>query len=570
MNLRGLLAKLPPRTRLYAATGIYGLAGGGIAVLFHLSIHAIYHATFETWASRGTTFFALSTLGLMLGVSLLSGWMVNVRCPEAAGSGIPQLKLAFWKDFGWTSPHIMWVKFLIGSLSVGGGMSLGREGPSVQLAGTMGSWLATKLGLAKQKHRMPAAAGAAAGLAAAFNTPLAAVTFVLEEIIGDLNSRFLGNMLMASLIGALVAHYFLGPEPAFHMALPADASWQVYLLTPWAAAFATLVGVGFQWCSLKIRGWTRTQTLIPAWLLPMAGVLPAWAIGTTVWAKTGHLGVFSLGYDDLSQALAGHLTWQIVTLLLVCKLAATILCYGFGGCGGIFSPTLFLGGMAGLAAAAITQFIVPLHGADASVLAVVGMCACMGAAVRAPVTGILIVFEMTHQFALVLPLMLGALVSQAISRRLLPANFYDTILEQDGHHLHRIIPPRDLESWQQLPASAIANFHPVSLADLRPETLREAFDQHPFANFPCLKDQQVCGVLTRREMERALLMEQDALPEPAVTASPSESIGILQNRLIESGTGLVILCDTQQHLLGVVTLHDLIRAQMAYGGGLEK
>ncbi len=570
MNLGRLLIKLPPRTRLYAATAVYGLAGGGIAVLFHLSIHAIYHATYESWATRGTTFFALSTLSLMLGVSLLSGWLVNVRCPEAAGSGIPQLKLAFWKDFGWTSPRIMWVKFLVGSLSVGGGMSLGREGPSVQLAGTTGSWLATKLGLAKQKHRMPAAAGAAAGLAAAFNTPLAAVTFVLEEIIGDLNSRFLGNMLMASMIGALVAHSFLGPEPAFHMSLPADANWEVYLLTPWAAAFATLVGVGFQWSSLKIRGWTRTQTRVPAWLLPSLGALPAWALGTAVWAKTGHLGVFSLGYDDLSQALSGQLGWQIVVLLLLTKLAATILCYGFGGCGGIFSPTLFLGGMAGLTAAAMTQFLIPLHGADASVLAVVGMCACMGAAVRAPVTGILIVFEMTHQFALVLPLMLGALVSQAISRRLLPANFYDTILEQDGHHLHRIIPPRDLESWQQLPASAIANFHPVVLPDLKPETLRAAFDQHPYANFPCVDNKRVTGVLTRRDMERALLQGEDALPEPAVIATPQESIGVLQNRLIQSGTGLVVLCDAQQNLLGVVTLHDLIRAQAAYGGGLDK
>ena len=203
-------------------------------------------------------------------------------------------------------------------------------------------------------------------------------------------------------------------------------------------------------------------------------------------------------------------------------------------------------------------------------LAVVGMCACMGAAVRAPVTGILIVFEMTHQFALVLPLMLGALVSQAISRRLLPANFYDTILEQDGHHLHRIIPPRDLESWQQLPASAIANFHPVALPDLRPATLRQAFDDYPFANFPCLQDERVTGVVTRRDMERALLQGVDALPEPAVIATPQESIGVLQNRLIQSSTGLVVLCDAQQHLLGVVTLHDLIRAQAAYGGGLEK
>lgn len=570
MNLGRLLAKLPPKARSYTATAIYGLAGGGIAVLFHLAIHAIYHATFETWATKGTAFFGLATLSLTTGVALLSGWLINVRCPEAAGSGIPQLKLAFWKDFGWSPPKVMAMKFFVGSLSVGGGMSLGREGPSVQLAGTLGSWLATRLGLAKQKHRMPAAAGAAAGLAAAFNTPLAAVTFVLEEIIGDLNSRFLGNMLMASLLGALVAHSVLGPEPAFHMSLPADANWRIYVLTPWVALVATLVGVFFQWSSLKIRAWSNTQKRVPRWLLPCLGALPTWAIGFSVWNATGHLGVFSLGYADLSDALAGQLAWQMALLLLATKLAATVLCYGFGGCGGIFSPTLFLGGMAGLAAAEAAQVLVPLHGADAAVLTVVGMCACMGAAVRAPVTGILIVFEMTHQFALVMPLMLGALVSQAVSRRLLPTNFYDTILEQDGHHLHHIIPPRDLASWQQLPASTIANFHPVALPDLEPATLRAAFDAHPFSRFPLVQNNRVTGIISRHDMERALLMGTSPPVETAITSSPTESIGVLQDHLIQSNTGLVALCDEEQRLLGVVTLHDLIRAQAAYGGGLEK
>lgn len=565
-----LLARLPPRTRLYAATAIYGLAGGGIAVLFHLSIHFVYHSTFETWAKQGGSFFVLSTLGLMLGVALLSGWLVNSRCPEAAGSGVPQLKLAFWKDFGWASPKILGVKFVVGTLSIGGGMSLGREGPSVQLAATLGSWLATKLGLAKQKHRMPAAAGAAAGLAAAFNTPLAAVTFVLEEVIGDLNSRFLGNVLMASVLGALVAHGLLGPEPAFKLNMPDEPGWAVYVITPFAAAVAALIGLAFQWSSLWFRGWTKSQKSLPVWALPSLGVLPAWAIGISVWACTGRLGVFSLGYNDLSEALSGHMVWQTAALLLVAKLAATALCYGFGGCGGIFSPTLFLGCMAGLATAGVANFVVPVHGADMAVLAVVGMCACLGAVMRAPVTGILIVFEMTHQFSLVLPLMLGALISQSISRRLTRSNFYDSILEQDGHHIHRIIPPRDLESWQQLPVSAIANFHPVALKDLQPETLRQMFDQHPFANFPCLTDNRVTGVISRKDVERALLIGDDALPEPAVTAMAEESIGEIQNRMIQSGAGLIVLCDEQQNLLGVVTLHDLIRAQMAYGGGLDK
>lgn len=569
MSFPKILAKLPPRTRLYVATALYGLAGGGVAVAFHTVIHEIYGHTFEAWAKDAPDTFIWRTLGLMLGTSLIAGWLVNKRCPEAAGSGIPQLKLAFWKEFGWTSPRIMWVKFVAGALSIGGGMSLGREGPSVQLAGALSSKIATHLGLVKMKHRMPAVAGAAAGLAAAFNTPLAAVTFVLEEIIGDLNSRFLGNILMASVVGALVAHGLLGADPAFDMNIPNESGWIVYLLTPWVAACATMVGLLFQKSSLRLRGWTRTQKRVPVWALPAIGALVTWAIGVTVWKQTGHMGVFALGYTDLSDALSGRIVWQMAALLLVAKLTATVFCYGLGGCGGIFSPTLFFGGMAGLASAGLASFIFPMEGADTLVLAVVGMCACLGAVVRAPVTGILIVFEMTHEFSLVLPLMLGALVSQSISRRMVHANFYEAILEQDGHHLTRIIPPRDLETWQQLPVSAIANFHPVSITDTSKEALHAIFDQHPYANFPVVQNGEIAGVLTRADMERSLLTDSPPEFEPAVTTDPRESIRNIQERIIESNVGMVLLCDEKHNLLGVITLHDLLRAQMSYGQAIE-
>jgi chloride channel protein, CIC family len=391
------------------------------------------------------------------------------------------------------------------------------------------------------------------------------VTLVLEEIIGDLNSRFLGNMLMASILGALVAHGLLGADPAFRMDVPDEPGWEFYVLAPWAAALATFSGLLFQWSSLKLRRWTLTQKRVPPWAVPALGVIPAWALGIGVWLSTNRLGVFGLGYSDLSDALSGHLVWQIAALLLAAKLGATVLCYGCGGCGGIFAPTLLFGGMAGLTAAGLGSLILPVHGADQSMLAVVGMCACLGAVVRAPVTGILIVFEMTHQFSLVLPLMLGALVSQSISRRLMHANFYEAILEQDGHTLTRIIPPRDLESWQQLPVATIANFQPASVPDLELETLQSAFEQHPYAHFPWVEGGCVRGIVSRQDLERALLQKLPVAVHPAATADPQETIRVIQMRLIESGVGLIVLCDARKTLLGVVTLHDLIRAQLAYG-----
>src|SRR5262249_40072113 len=160
---------------------------------------------------------------------------------------------------------------------------LGREGPSVQLASVTASGLARAFGVAKQKHRMPSAAGAAAGLAAAFNTPLAAVTFVLGGILGDLNSRFLGNMMMASVIGALVAEGLLGPHPAFRLDLPEEPGWRAYVLSPFAAVVATLAGILFQKSTLRLRKVVATQKVLPRWLAPVLAALLTWLIGCSVW-----------------------------------------------------------------------------------------------------------------------------------------------------------------------------------------------------------------------------------------------------------------------------------------------
>ena len=171
---------------------------------------------------------------------------------------------------------------------------------------------------------------------------------------------------------------------------------------------AGLVGVYFQKSSLSLRSKMKQAWRIPRWLLPLAGGLITWVLGAGVFWRTGHLGVFSLGYDDLSSALAGDIGWRLAAVLLVAKFVATFTCYGFGGGGGIFSPTLFFGGMIGAVVSGLVGLEWPTSHADMLTLTVVGMSACLGALVGAPVTGILIVFEMTHEFSLVPALMIPA------------------------------------------------------------------------------------------------------------------------------------------------------------------
>lgn len=562
--LSSVFRKLPAQSRPVVATCVYGTTAGLGAVAFGLCIELIYRQTYERLAESSPMTFLVGSFLVILLTSLAVGYLLSNFCASASGSGIPQLKVAFWKDFGYVPWRVAWVKFVAGVLSVGGGCSLGREGPSVQLAGGVASQMAGLIGEPKQNRRLAAAAGAAAGLAAAFNAPLAAVTFVLEEIIEDLNSRFLGGVLLASVLGAFVVHAIVGKQPAFTLAPVETTGWVVYVLTPIVAAVATLVGLVFQRTTLSLRKSRKRFEDIPLWVRPSIGGVITWGLGATVFLLTGSLGVFGLGYSDLSAALSGEYSWKLAGILLVTKLIATVCCYGFGGSGGIFAPLLFFGAMCGIFISGLCEFAIHLSVGEHITLAVVGMSACLGAVVWAPVTGILIVFELTHDFGLVPALMMGALVSSAISRRLSKHNFYDEILVQDGHNLEHVIPPRDLRSWHELPVSAIAHFEPVMMTDLSPEGMRKVLRESPYAQFPVMVDGELQGVLSRTEAERAILEKCAPDLQPAEICPPSEKIRDVQNVLITAPSGLVILKDrTMEKVLGIVTLHDLLRAEVA-------
>jgi chloride channel protein, CIC family len=555
------------KARPILGTCLYGLVASAAAVGFQVAINWLFHFTFGL-ASSGKAFdFIWISFVTIVSTSLLTGWLLNSFAPQAAGSGIPQVKLTFWKEFGYAPRRIAFIKFIAGVLCIGGGQSLGREGPTVQIGSNLSSSLAGVLGVSKQNRRAASAAGAAAGMAAAFNAPLASVAFVLEEIIGDLNSRSLGPVLLASVIGAFAVHAFIGAQPAFALPRIDEPTWRAYLLMPLAAGLSALVGATFQRGALSLRTTARRIRFLPAWSHPLAGGLTTWIVGVAVLLLTARLGVFGLGYDDLTDALNHGLGWRLAVALLVGKFIATIACYGLGGCGGIFSPTLFFGGMCGLLIGAFGGQFFPLTQSDNVLLAVGGMSACLGAVVQAPVTAILIIFEMTHQFALVPGLMLAGLISQLIARAFNHVNFYDEILQQDGHDLRHLIPPRDLRSWQNLPISAMANFNPVIVTHRNDASLVALLRRYPYNRFPVVEDGKLRGIVTRAEVESAVAQNRSLNIEPTVSCQPEVSIRESQALLIQSVTGAITITDRPDgdaKLLGIVTLHDLLRAQTAF------
>lgn len=456
--------------------------------------------------------------------------------------------------------RVVIAKFFAGVISIGGGCSLGREGPTVHIAGALASNIAGWLGIAKQGRRPALLSGAAAGLAAAFNTPLSAITLVLEEIIEDLNNRgFLAQVLIASVTATFVCHIFLGDDPAFVIPSIGHFTGIVYFLVIPVAGFSALVGIGFQKGTLIWRDKIKRIKILPFFLKPAMGAVLNWILGIWVFFAIGKIGVFGLGYDDLEKMLHGGINGPQACILLFAKLAATIAVYAWGGAGGIFSPTLFFGAASGLAFTDLCGMVLHLQPNDRIALTVAGMSACLGAVVRAPITSILIVFEMTHQFSFVPLLMIGTIASQAASRALCRTNFYSEILERDGIEVERHIPPRSLTSLQGRPVSTLTNFSPIFAGSTGRQKLTRLCAEYPYQQFPLLINGQLIGVVHRSKILNS--QSEEIAAEPTETISARATIRDTVARMVENSLSLLVVLSAENIPIGIVTLHDILRLQ---------
>ena len=571
--MRNLLAdyvrKVPAHLRTNLLPLIYGLFGGLAAVVFQKAVSVIFSMFWEMPSQqiqRGV--FAFFSLATILVASIIAGLILTFVSREAAGSGIPQVKVAFWRDFGFMPARVVIAKFFAGAISIGGGCSLGREGPTVHIAGALASNIAGLLGIAKQGRRPALLSGAAAGLAAAFNTPLSAITFVLEEIIEDLNNRaFLAQVLIASVTATFVSHIFLGDNPAFVIPSIGQFSGILYLLVIPTAGLAALAGVAFHLAGVAFQKGTlmwrdkiKRIKHVPFFLKPTVGAAMNWILGILVFFAIAKIGVFGLGYGDLEKMFYGDISGPQAGILLIAKLAATTAVYAWGGAGGIFSPTLFFGAAIGLAFTDFCGLMLHMQVNDRIALTVAGMSACLGAVVRAPITSILIVFEMTHQFSFVPLLMIGTIASQAVSRALCHTNFYSEIIERDGIELERHMPPRSLASLQSRPISTLANFSPIFANSTDRDELQRLCAEYPYQQFPLVIDGQLVGLIDRNKILNNQSSKIEADPAQAIAAHSTISEAVAT--MVENSISLLVVLSAAENTpIGIVTLHDVLRLQ---------
>jgi len=362
-------------------------------------------------------------------MSLVTGFLLFKFFPQARGSGVPQTEAAYHLQPEGLSARIAFGKFVTGVLCIGSGHSMGREGPSVQIgagiAVSVGKWF--RLSPDRARSLIPVASAAA--LSAAFNTPVAAVLFALEEVIGDLNAALLGSTVVASVASVIVERSILGNSPIFHVPeyhLISPAELAAYVLLGFAGAAFSL---GFckgllQLRALFLRLPIQTRIYQPA----IGGVI----IGAILIFFPQVLGV---GYEYVDQALNGGLLLKTMLFLCLAKLIATVVSYASGNAGGIFAPSLYLGAMAGGTMGVLVHRFAPFPTADPGAYAMVGMGTVFAGIIRAPMTSVFMIFELTQDYQVLVPLMIANMISFGISKKYQPVPLYRALLQQDNVHL---------------------------------------------------------------------------------------------------------------------------------------
>jgi CIC family chloride channel protein len=452
------------RQRLLAITIAAGGLCGLAAVTFHLSVAKLYGLFIDRAASaHGHSWIWWTILTPALG-GLVVGLGLTYWVPAAAGSGIPQVKTAYTFRFGGISLKESFGKFVLCAFQLGTGASLGVEGPTVQICAGVSSFLSRIMQLSPENRKRMTSVGMAAGIAAAFNAPIAAVTFTLEELIGSLDQTMLSGVIVAAALAAVVEHSVLGSNPIFQV-----PRLQTYTLTNassliWYALLgllAAIVSVAFTDSLLALRLWFKQRTEIPKWLHPAFGGAATGGIAVIAVLFLHVNGIAGDPYKTLTQALLGNLPVTAMAALCVLKLIATVCSYSSGGSGGIFAPALFMGGMLG-GTVGYLDVTVFHHPADSiSAFAVVGMGAVFAGTVRAPITSILIIFEMTGGYGLVLPMMIANMSAFALARHWRHTPVYEALLEQDGIFLDQRQRPTGPGGNNDLPPEASQDAKPI-------------------------------------------------------------------------------------------------------------
>ncbi len=514
--------------------------------------------------SAGWRRILVPTLG-----AAVTGWLLYRYFPLARGSGIPQTRAAVFIYDGRISLRSVVGKFVCCSTSLASGIALGREGPSVYIGSGLASVVARRLRLSKEQVKWIVPVGGAAALSAAFNTPIAAVLFTLEEIMGDLHAPVLGSVVLAAATSWMVLHLVLGDNPLFHVGayhLVSPGELGVYAVL---GVVGGLASVGFVRLLLWLRHWFARLPASSRWIQPVAGGLTVGLFGLFVPQVLG------VGYDQVERVLNGDVLLKAVALLALLKIIATAVAYASGNAGGIFGPSLFIGAMVGAAVGSVAHMIFPASTAGPGAYALVGMGAAFAGIVRTPLTSVIMIFELTRDYTIIVPLMISNLIAFFISQKLQHEPIYEALARQDGLHL----PTRALQSPTGMWVTTAMRKAPVTLTpEMKVSEALILIDGSDLESLPVADEEGLIGMVRLSDIGAVISPSTQSETIATVMRRASESdgikavkfphvhsdhpLGVALARMGESGHSVlpVVSRANARLLSGVLKLADVLRA----------
>lgn len=535
-----------------------GLGGGFGAVGFRALIGVETQFAFGVVGSRlGAVMGPVSIVAQLAIGGVIAAWLATTFAREAKGHGVPEVMEAVALRAGQMRSRVIAVKALASATSIGFGGSCGREGPIVQIGSAIGSVIGTVARAPAPIVRTLVACGAAAGISATFNAPIGGVFFAAEVILGEFAPRSFAAIVVSSVVAAVIGRASFGNHPsftasAFYLVSPAELGLYAILgvITAfWAAAFVRLL----YFCEDRFEGWRISPMAKAAVGFGCVGIIGIWFPQ-----------IFGVGYNYVDEMLGAHVPAQQSLVLAVLKPVATSLTLGSGGSGGVFAPSLYTGAMLGNAFGRVVHGLFPIWTASSAAYGLVGMAAVFAAAAEAPITAITIVFEMSNDYTIILPLMVCTVISTVIGRRLLGFTIYEMKLVRRGIDWARARRPR--------PLSRVS----IAAVERAPEIVAEASEpinhiapklhHSPELVIPVVDDGKFVGTVTVSDIAGMLVTHPGSrvgdLVQPApVLLQRGDTLEEAAVAMADPRTPLLPIVDRASgELLGVITRRDVLDA----------
>jgi chloride channel protein, CIC family len=411
---------------------IIGILGAYGAILFRY-LYKLSHVIFFSTDSYETSILYQIPWWLRLIVpvigGLLVGFIITRIAPEVKGSGVPEVMEAFATKGGIIRFRVFIAKAFTSAITLGSGGSAGREGPIVHIGAAIGSAIGQVLKVNTRQLRTFLACGAAAGISATFNAPIAGAIFAIEIIVADMRVVNMPPIIISSVVATVVSRYYLGDYPAFIVPAYDMLDARELLIYAGLGIIAGLVSVSFIRLFLGTRKYFETSK-IPLWLKPALGGLGVGIIGIFLPQ------VFGVGYETINDAIWNNLELKILLLLLIAKMIATAFTLGSGGSGGVFGPSLYFGALLGASWGIIANMLFPEWTASPGAYALVGMGAMLSGITHMPITAILMIFEFTNNYLIIPPLMIASIISVLLSNQIAKKSIESAVLESKGINIH--------------------------------------------------------------------------------------------------------------------------------------